>query len=73
MVTHFAASANFDSRQTEEQIEHFEQILTALRASGHAAALRHASSTNSIAYERRNAWGRPRATRPRDLWLHLGG
>ncbi len=57
VMTHFASSANFDSRQTEEQIEHFELILAALRAAGHAPRYVHASSTNSIAYERRNAWG----------------
>jgi alanine racemase len=56
-MTHFASSANFDSRQTEEQIEYFERVLTALRASGHAPRYVHASSTNSIAYMRRNAWG----------------
>jgi alanine racemase len=57
VMTHFAASANFDSRQTEEQIEHFDRALAALRTSGHAPRYVHASSTNSIAYERRNAWG----------------
>ncbi len=56
-MTHFASSANFDSRQTEDQIAHFETILTALRASGHSPRYVHASSTNSIAYQRRNAWG----------------
>jgi alanine racemase len=57
VMTHFASSANFDSRQTEEQIQHFEQVLAALRASGHNPHYVHASSTNSIAYQRRNAWG----------------
>lgn len=57
VMTHFASSANFDSRQTEEQIEHFERVLEALKASGHAPRYVHASSTNSIAYQRRNAWG----------------
>jgi alanine racemase len=57
VMTHFASSANFDSRQTEEQIEHFEHVLAALRSGGHAPRYVHASSTNSIAYQRRNAWG----------------
>jgi alanine racemase len=57
VMTHFASSANFDSRQTEEQIEHFELVLDALKASGHAPRYVHASSTNSIAYQRRAAWG----------------
>ena len=57
VMTHFASSANFDSRQTEEQIEHFDRILTGLRANDHAPQYVHASSTNSIAYQRRNAWG----------------
>lgn len=57
IMTHFASSANFDSRQTEEQIVHFERVLAALRNAGHAPRYVHASSTNSIAYQRRNAWG----------------
>ncbi|MEI9812828.1 MAG: alanine racemase [Acidobacteriota bacterium] len=57
VMTHFASSANFDSRQTEDQIDHFESVLGALRASGHAPRYVHASSTNSIAYQRKNAWG----------------
>lgn len=57
VMTHFASSANFDSRQTEEQIENFERVLAALRAGGHAPRYVHASSTNSVAYQRRNAWG----------------
>jgi alanine racemase len=57
VMTHFASSANFDSRQTEEQIEHFEHVLAALKASGHAPRYVHASSTNSIAYQRKGAWG----------------
>lgn len=56
VMTHFASSANFDSRQTEEQIVHFEEVLAALRASGHSPRYIHASSTNSIAYQRQNAW-----------------
>src|SRR5262249_31080627 len=57
IMTHFASSANFDSRQTEEQIQHFECVLAALRSKGQGPRYVHASSTNSIAYQRRNAWG----------------
>jgi alanine racemase len=56
LMTHFASAANFDSRQTEEQIVHFERVLAALRERGHHPRYIHASSTNSVAYERRNAW-----------------
>ncbi len=57
IMTHFASSANFDSRQTDQQIERFEEVLRALRASGHAPRWIHASSTNSVAYRRCDAWG----------------
>jgi alanine racemase len=57
VMTHFASSANFDSRQTDEQIARFEAVLAALRAAGHEPRWVHASSTNSVAYPRREAWG----------------
>ena len=57
VMTHFASSANFESRQTEEQIAHFDRVLAGLRAAGHDPRYVHAASTNSVAYQRRAAWG----------------
>jgi alanine racemase len=57
VMTHFASSANFESRQTEEQIERFDQVLRALRAAGQDPRYVHAASTNSVAYRRRASWG----------------
>ncbi len=57
LMTHFASSANYESRQTEEQIRWFEQVLAALRASGFAPRYVHLSSTNPVAYRRTDAWG----------------
>ena len=57
VMTHFASSANFESGQTEEQIAHFDRVLRGLRAAGHDPRYIHAASTNSVAYQRRAAWG----------------
>lgn len=57
IMTHFASSANFDSRQTDEQIARFEAVLRCLRSGGIEPRYVHASSTNSVAYQRRAAWG----------------
>ena len=42
---------------TSHESLHDPKLLGALKASGHAPRYVHASSTNSIAYQRRNAWG----------------
>jgi alanine racemase len=57
VMTHFASSANFESKQTEEQVVRFRCVLEALRVAGHEPRYVHASSTNSVAYLRREAWG----------------
>jgi alanine racemase len=57
LMTHFASSANYGSCQTDGQIELFERALAACRFNGFSPAWVHMSSTNSIAYGRRPAWG----------------
>jgi alanine racemase len=57
LMTHFASSANYESRQTDEQIVHFESILTEFRARGPMPQYVHLSSTIPVAYRRVEAWG----------------
>jgi alanine racemase len=57
LMTHFASSANYESRQTEEQIQSFTKVLAALREAGLAPRYVHLSSTNPVAYRRTEAWG----------------
>jgi alanine racemase len=57
LMTHFASSANYESRQTEEQIRSFSKVLAALREAGLAPRYVHLSSTNPVAYRRTEAWG----------------
>ena len=57
LMTHFASSGNYESRQTEEQLERFECVLSGLRNAGIQPQYIHSSSTIPIAYRRREAWG----------------
>ncbi len=57
LMTHFASSANYDSPQTDRQIQSFGETLAGLRRAGAAPAWVHMSSTNPIAYGRQPAWG----------------
>jgi alanine racemase len=57
LMTHFASSANYQSRQTEEQIERFERVVAAFRTAGIAPRYIHLSSSIPIAYRRVEAWG----------------
>lgn len=57
LMTHFASAANFESRQTEDQIRRFDAVVAALRAAGVNPAYVHLSSTLPIAYRRFEAWG----------------
>jgi alanine racemase len=57
LMTHFASSANYESQQTDLQIAHFEQVLSALREAGLAPECVHASSTIPVAYRRTAGWG----------------
>jgi alanine racemase len=55
LMTHFASSSDFESHQTEEQIESFEAIHSALRDAGFAPAYTHMASTNPLGYLRSGA------------------
>jgi alanine racemase len=56
LMTHFASSGNYESRQTEDQLLHFEGVLSGLRAAGIAPRYIHASGTIPVAYGRKAAW-----------------
>lgn len=57
LMTHFASSADFDSPQTEEQIEKFRTVHAALAAAGIHPQYVHMASTNPIGYERGAEFG----------------
>ncbi|HSB17251.1 MAG TPA: alanine racemase [Bryobacteraceae bacterium] len=57
LMTHFASSADYTSQQTDRQVEAYRNVLATLRADGVAPVWLHLSSTNSIAFSRREAWG----------------
>jgi alanine racemase len=57
MMTHFASSANYESRQTEEQIARFERVLAEFAARGMTPRYVHLSSSIPVAYQRVEAWG----------------
>jgi alanine racemase len=56
LLSHFASAADFTSHQTQEQIEEFNTMWSALATLGVRPALMHFASTNAIAYPRRGAW-----------------
>jgi alanine racemase len=57
LMTHFASSGNYESSQTEDQMRHFEGVLSGLRAAGFPPRYIHASGTIPVAYGRTKAWG----------------
>ncbi|MBM3728278.1 MAG: alanine racemase [Acidobacteria bacterium] len=57
VMTHFAASADFESRQTRDQLMAFRGVLRALEAGGVKPRYVHASSTNPLHFGIRQAWG----------------
>src|SRR5204863_2223845 len=57
LMTHFASAANYESRQTEEQIARFTKVIDALRAAGLAPRYLHQASSIPVAYRREGAWG----------------
>jgi alanine racemase len=57
LMTHFASSANYESKQTEEQIARFDAVVAAFRAHGMAPQYVHLSSSIPVAYRRVEAWG----------------
>jgi alanine racemase len=56
LMSHFASATDFTSHQTAEQIAAFHAMAEALAARGFHPELMHFSSTNAIAYPRRDAW-----------------
>jgi alanine racemase len=57
LMTHFASSANYQSRQTEEQIARFDNVVEAFRNAGTPPRYVHLSSSIPVAYRRVAAWG----------------
>ena len=57
LMTHFASSGNYESNQTEQQVEHFAGVLAGLRRAGIEPRYVHSSATIPVAYRRREAWG----------------
>jgi alanine racemase len=56
LMTHFASAANYESRQTDDQLAIFENVVEALASAGISPRLVHLSSTIPIAYGRKRAW-----------------
>ncbi len=56
LMTHFASAGNYQTQQTEQQMEEFEAIVTALHEAGVRPSLLHMSSTIPVAYGRTAAW-----------------
>jgi alanine racemase len=56
LMTHFASAANYESPQTNDQMERFEKVVENLAAANISPRLVHLSSTIPIAYGRRRAW-----------------
>ncbi|HYP15173.1 MAG TPA: alanine racemase, partial [Bryobacteraceae bacterium] len=57
LMTHFASVSDFSSDQTEGQTKEFFELRESLRQLGIQAPYHHLSSTGSIAYRRKQAWG----------------
>ena len=57
LMTHFASSGNYDSKQTEQQLQCFENVVQGLRRAGITPRYVHSSATTPIAYRRSEAWG----------------
>jgi alanine racemase len=56
LLSHFASAGNYETAQTEEQIEYFDQILHGLSGLGIHPRFTHLSSTIPVAYGRKAAW-----------------
>jgi alanine racemase len=55
LMTHFASSADYSTARTDRQVRAFGQLSTQLRKAGVSAPYLHMSSSNPIAYGRREA------------------
>ena len=56
LMSHFASAANYQTKQTEEQMAVFDAVANGLEAAGIHPRLLHLSATIPIAYGRRRAW-----------------
>ena len=56
LMTHFASASNYHSPQTDDQVRKFNEVIDALAEAGINPPLIHLSSTNPIAYGRKQAW-----------------
>lgn len=56
LMTHFASSADYTTTRTDRQARVFSQLCGQLRKAGLCPPHLHMSSTNPIAYGRRDAW-----------------
>ena len=56
LMSHFASAEDFTSEQTADQAKRLEAVCEALREAAVMPAIVHLSSTNPIAYGRREAW-----------------
>lgn len=56
LMSHLASPANYQVKQTEEQIAAFDQLAQNLEAAGISPSVVHLSATIPIAYGRRQAW-----------------
>jgi len=57
LMTHFASSGNYESQQTEQQLQRFEAVIEGLRRAGITPRYIHSCATTPVAYRRREAWG----------------
>jgi alanine racemase len=56
LMTHLASSGNYESKQTDEQLQRFEAVIEGLLRAGITPRYVHCSATTPIAYRRREAW-----------------
>ena len=56
LMTHFASSADYSTARTDRQVRAFSHLCAQLRAAGVCPRYLHSSSSNPIAYGRREAW-----------------
>jgi len=57
LMTHLASSGNYESKQTEEQLQRFQAVIEGLRQAGITPRFVHSSASTPVAYRRREAWG----------------
>ncbi|MBV9085754.1 MAG: alanine racemase [Acidobacteriaceae bacterium] len=56
LMTHFASAADYQSHQTDRQLETFDEVAQSLSAAGVHPKFVHLSSTIPVAYGRKQAW-----------------